>query len=157
MSNKSHQLQPAVQVAQSREDAAARALGEMHRRFTEQQAYMEQLLSFRTEYSQQLQTAGHEGITAQKFHAYMAFLTKLDRSIVQCQHDLQRTEKEFQRKRNQWLTSHAKTLALEKMIQSDHRRQVLAEDRREQADTDERNLLNRQQGIGDRSDDLSDL
>lgn len=144
MAKQVHCLQPAVQVAQSKEDSAARAVADMQHRLAQQQAYLQQLLDFRSEYSAQLQAAGQSGIAAQRFQGYRVFLGKLDRSIAQCQQNLLRIQNEFHRKRHLWLMSHAKTQALAGVIERDRRERERAEDRREQADSDERNLLKRQ-------------
>jgi flagellar FliJ protein len=140
MGSNGHRLQPAIQVAQRREDSAAQALADVQRRLTEQQRHLQQLLEFRREYSDQLQSNGHGGITALRLQTYMAFLARLDRSIAQCQQSLESFQKEFQRKRQLWLQSHAKTQALEGLIQLDHQKQEQLENRREQTDSDERNL-----------------
>ena len=140
MGNNSHRLQPAVQVAHRSEDSAAQALADSQRRLTEQQRRLQQLLEFRREYSDQLQSNGRGGITAPRLQTYMAFLAKLDHSIAQCRQSLESFRKEFQRKRHLWLQSHAKTQALEGLIQRDHQKQEQVENRREQTDSDERNL-----------------
>ena len=140
MANKPHPLQAAAQVAQSREQAAAKALGESQQRLTEQQNRLQQLLTFRTEYSNQFQSEGSNGISARRYQDYSAFLTNMDHGIVQLQQQLAWMQQELQRKRLAWFQSRAKTKALDEVIERDRKAQLWEEDRREQRDSDEHNL-----------------
>lgn len=142
MGNKGHRLQPAVQVAQSKEDSAAKTLTEFQRRLAEHQARLQQLVEFRSDYAAQLECTGQNGISARRLQDYIAFLAKLDQSIVQSQQNVQRLQKEFQRRRNLWLMSHARTQALEGVIEKEQQQQERAQERREQIENDERNLRN---------------
>lgn len=140
MANKPHPLQAAAQVAQSREQAAAKALSESQQRLTEQQNRLQQLLMFRTEYANQFQNEGSTGISARRYQDYSAFLTNMDHGIVQLQQQLAWMEQELQRKRLAWLQNRAKTMALDEVIERDRKAQLWEEGQREQRDSDEHNL-----------------
>lgn len=140
MANKPHPLQAAAQVAQSREQAAAKALGESQQRLTEQQNRLQQLHMFRNEYANQFQSEGSNGISARRYQDYSAFLTNMDHGIIQLQKQLAWMQQELQRKRLAWLQSRAKTKALDEVIERDRKAQLWEEDRREQRDSDEHNL-----------------
>lgn len=140
MANILHPLQAAAQVAQSREQAAAKALGESQQRLTEQQNRLQQLLMFRSEYANQFQNEGSSGISARRYQDYSAFLTNMDHGIVQLQQQLAWMQQELQRKRLTWFQSRAKTRALDEVIERDRKTQLWEEDRREQRDNDEHNL-----------------
>ncbi|MCP5195787.1 MAG: flagellar export protein FliJ [Gammaproteobacteria bacterium] len=142
MTNKSHPLQTAAQVAQSREQAAVKALGESQQRLTEQQNRLQQLLTFRSEYATQFQNEGSGGISARRYQDYATFLTNMDHGIVQLQQQLAWLQQELQHKRLAWIQIRAKTKALEEVIERDRKTQLYAEDRREQRDSDEHNLRN---------------
>lgn len=140
MANKSHPLQAAAQVAQSREQVAVKALGESQQRLTEQQNRLQQLLMFRSEYANQFQNEGSHGISARRYQDYSAFLTNMDQGIVQLQQQLAWMQQELQKKRLAWIQSRSKTKALEEVIERDRKTQLWEEDRREQRDSDEHNL-----------------
>ena len=140
MANKPHPLQAAVQVAQSREDEAAKLLTESQQRLAEQQNRLQQLLSFRGEYAAQFQNEGGGGISARRFQDYAAFLNSLDQGIVQSRQQLERLQQELARRRRDWVQSHAKTRALEEVMARDQQVRRRREDQREQRDSDERNL-----------------
>lgn len=127
MANKPHPLQAAAQVAQSREQAAAKALSESQQRLTEQQNRLQQLLMFRTEYANQFQNEGSTGISARRYQDYSAFLTNMDHGIVQLQQQLAWMEQELQRKRLAWLQNRAKTMALDEVIERDRKAQLWEE------------------------------
>lgn len=141
MASDPHSLQAAAQAAQSREDAAARALTEFQQRLTEQQHRLQQLLLFRNEYAIQFQQESDSGLSARRFQDYAAFLNNLDQGIVQSRQQLDRLLQELQRKRQGWIQAQARTRALEDVIERDRRAQARRQDYREQRDSDERNLL----------------
>jgi flagellar FliJ protein len=140
MAKKPHPLRAAVQVAQSREDQAAKALAESQQRLIEQQNRLRQLLLFRGEYANQFQSEGSSGISARRFQDYATFLNSLDQGITQSQQQLEQLQRELQRKRQDWVQTHAKTKALEEVVERDRKVQSRQEDKREQRDSDERNL-----------------
>lgn len=140
MANKPHPLQAAARVAQSREDEAVKLLAESQQRLVEQQNRLQQLLLFRGEYANQFQAESGNGISARRFQDYAVFLNNLDHGIAQSQRELERLQQELQRKRGDWVQTHAKTRALEEVIDRDRQVQLRREDQREQRDSDERNL-----------------
>jgi len=140
MATSTHPLQAAVQAARSHEQEAAKALTESQKRFAEQQNRLQQLLVFRGEYATQFQSEGHGGISARRFQDYSAFLNNLDLGIAQSQQQLERYRQELLRKQQLWVQTHAKSKALGEVIERDRKAQLRQEDRREQRDSDERNL-----------------
>lgn len=138
--NKPHPLQAAAQVAQSREQAAVKALGESQQRLVDQENRLQQLLIFRGEYATEFQSEGSTGISPRRYQDYSAFLNHMDSGIVQVRQQLAWLEQELQRKRQAWIQSRAKTKALEEVMQRDRKIQLQQEDRREQRDNDEYNL-----------------
>lgn len=140
MEDKIRRLQPAVQVADTRENKAVKELAEQQRQLAQNQAQLQQLLTFRHEYVGQLESAGQRGISGRKLHSYQAFLASLDASIAQSQHHLQMLEKGVQQKRSAWIESRAKSHALKEIMRNYQTAQTQVVARREQADIDERAL-----------------
>ena len=140
MAHKSHPLKAAAQVAQSREQAAVKALGESQQRLADHERQLQQLAMFRGEYATQFQNEGSNGISPRRYQNYSAFLNHMDSGIVQVQQQLVWLEQELVRKRVDWIQSRAKTKALEEVMERDRKAQLRKEDRREQIDSDERNL-----------------
>lgn len=140
MMNKVQRLQSAAQVAHTREDQATEALADSQRCLAEHQSRLQQLLDFRTEYAERLQVAGQQGIVGRQLRGYTAFLASLDAAISQAHQSLERLQEELQRRRQVWVTNRAKTQALEEVIHRYRLEQGRAEQRREQAESDERSL-----------------
>jgi flagellar FliJ protein len=140
MANKPHPLRAAARVAQSRENETVKLLAESQQRLVEQQHRLQQLMLFRGEYAAQFQNEGSGGISARRFQDYATFLNSLDQGITQSRRQLERLQQELQRKRQDWVRMHAKTKALEEVMERDRKVQSRLEDQREQRDSDERNL-----------------
>ena len=140
MTPKPHPLQAAVRVAQAREEEAAKRLADAQQRLAEQENRLEQLTLFRGEYANQFQREGGSGISARRFQDYAAFLNNLDQGVAQSRQQLERLQQELQRKRQDWVQTHAKTKALEEVLARDRKARSRREDQREQRDSDERNL-----------------
>jgi len=117
-----------------------KALAESQQRLAEQQNRLQQLLLFRGEYAVQFQSEGGSGISARRFQDYATFLNSLDQGIVQSRQQLERLQRDIQRTRQDWVRMRAKTKALEEVIERDRKIQAQREDKREQRDSDERNL-----------------
>ena len=140
MANKAHPLRAAVQVSQSREQAAVKAMGESQQNLSDQERRLQQLVLFRGKYSNQFHSAGSGGISARTYQNYSAFLNHMDQGIVQIQQQMVRLEQEVQYRRTTWLQTRAKTKALEEVIERNRKVQMQQADRREQRENDEFSL-----------------
>lgn len=140
MNGRPHPLQVAMQVAQSHEDAAVKALVESRQGCVDLQNRLQQLLVFRNSYAHLFQTEGCDGISARRFQDYAVFLNSLDQGIHQSQRQLDRLQQELYLQQQHWRRTHAKTKALEGVIERGRKEQLRREDRREQRDTDEHSL-----------------
>jgi flagellar FliJ protein len=147
--NRIQRLQHAAQIARDRETSLAQGLADCQRRLAEHQARLQQLLTFRGEYSEQLQNAGRNGISAYQVQNYVAFLANLDHGIAYSQQQLKNLREEFQRQRNSWMISHAKAEGLAVVMQRYRLEQGRITDRREQSENDERALQRYRQVNGD--------
>jgi flagellar biosynthesis chaperone FliJ len=78
-------------------------------------------LLFRGEYAAQFQNEGSGGISARRFQDYATFLNSLDQGITQSRRQLERLQQELQRKRQDWVRMHAKTKALEEVMERDRK------------------------------------
>lgn len=137
MTDRLRRLQPAVQVARRREDAAARELAGLQRRVHDAQARLQQLLDFQAEYLRQFQSDGRAGLSARRLLDYTAFLAHLERNITQLHGHLRRLQTESESRRRAWVASRAKSQVLETVMDRYRGDEARAEARREQAEYDE--------------------
>ncbi len=137
-----------MQVAQSHEEIAIKALVESRQGFVDLQNRVQQLQMFRSSYATLFQSEGGSGISARRFQDYAVFLNSLDQGINQSQRQLERLQQELLDQQQIWSQTHAKTKALGEVIERGRKEQLRREDHREQRDTDEHNLRRRSPSLG---------
>ncbi len=134
---RSKRMQPAVRVAQEREQAAARRFGEAQRILQENERRLAELFTYREEY--RAMAAGPEGGTVSvfQFQQTRRFLDSLDHAIAQQERAIGGLREQSEQQRRAWLTARGKVKALENVVA-----RCLAEEenealRREQKEIDE--------------------
>lgn len=135
----SKRLQPVQRVAQSRENEAARELGDSQRRVRDQEAKLGDLKRYHQEYLERFETTARQGMSAKQMQEYRVFLEKLDRAIKEQERVVQASKSECVNRKEQWQQKHVRTQALGKVMdrfRSAERKEV---DKREQAEIDDRN------------------
>lgn len=135
---KSQRLEPVVKVAESREQQAARALGQAQAQLAQAEQRQAELEGYKEEYLRRFHTAGSRGMSAAQMEDYRRFLGKLDAAIAQQQQVVAQAAGIVETQRHQWFERRGKTRALDKVVsryQADERRQ---EAQQEQGELDER-------------------
>lgn len=140
MAHRNNPLKAAIQVAQSREESAAKMLMESRKNLMEQQNRLQQLVGFRKSYSTLFQSEGGDGISARRFQDFSIFINSLDDGVMQSQRQLERYEAALVDHQQVWRHMRAKTKALEEVIARGRKEQLRLEERHEQRDNDEHNL-----------------
>lgn len=130
-------LQAAIQVTRLQEEAAAREFRALQLTATRYQERLEQLLNFQREYAEQFEAAGRNGIPARRLRDFSAFLASLDRSVNHLRQQLENALEQCQGKRQNWLRSRTKRMALEKVVDRHDREENDRKERREQAENEE--------------------
>jgi flagellar FliJ protein len=136
--HRSRRLEPVVRIAKSREEHAAKELAACQKRVDECEEQLVSLRGFRAEYGQRLQAAAQAGIPSREFHDFTSFITRLDKAIDQQQRLLGQLRGECEAKRQHWVASRARSLALDKAVTRYTASEVRAEARKEQLAADER-------------------
>ena len=139
----SKRFRPVQRVAESREQKAARALGESRRELQEQTRRLDELKAYHREYQERFRGASAGGISAAQLHEYRAFLAKLEQAIREQEQRLGSVRQECSGRKAAWQETHQRTQALDKVMerfQSEERRQ---HDSREQKELDDRNQRGR--------------
>lgn len=134
---RSRRLEPVVKIAKSREEHAAKELAVCHKRADDCEEQLASLRGFRAEYSQRLQAAAQAGIRSREFHDFTSFITRLDKAIDQQQRLLGQLRAECEVKRQHWVASRARSLALDKVVTRYTALEVRTEAQREQLAADE--------------------
>ena len=135
----SKRFHPVRRVAQSREQNAARELGNSQRRMQEQEARLEALKRYHDEYLERFRDAARLGISSAQLQEYQAFLSKLSRAIQEQEKIVQSSHRECCDKKELWQQKRVRSQALSKVVERFETAERRAEDSREQKEQDERN------------------
>jgi len=128
-------MEPVVRVAAHREQDAAKSFAQQQEVLTKQVAQLEELKSYRVEYSVQFQNRAGDGVSATALQDYRQFIDKLDLAI-------QQQELEVEQFRRRWLELKTRCNAMDKVVERFRTEERREADRREQSEMDERSSLN---------------
>ncbi|WP_242467308.1 flagellar export protein FliJ [Ectothiorhodospira shaposhnikovii] len=137
--NRSKRMEPVLQVADNRQQRAAQGLGQSQMNLNECMARLEELSSYRDEYSQRFNSQSQVGMTGVSVRDYRLFLHRLNEAIEQQLRLVEAARQEVEMSRGRWVEARGKTEALNRVVQQFQQEERLVEDRREQAEQDDRN------------------
>jgi flagellar FliJ protein len=135
---KSKRFTPVVRLAESREQQAARRLGEHKQALHGQEAKLAQLQTYRQDYIQRFLQDGAGGMTVNQMHSYRAFLLKLDQAITQQKTVIQQALNAVQEKQRQWQQERSKKQILQKVVDKYQQQEQKQAEKREQREIDDR-------------------
>jgi flagellar FliJ protein len=135
----SKRLQPVQRVAQTRENEAARELGDSQRRVRDQEAKLGDLKRYHSEYLERFETTARQGMSAKQMQEYRVFLEKLDRAIKEQERVVLASKSECVNRKEQWQQKHVRTQALGKVMDRFRSAEQKAVDKQEQNESDDRN------------------
>jgi flagellar FliJ protein len=144
---RSKRMTPVVKVAENREQAAARLLGAAQQQLAAQQRKLEELATYRDQYSQEFQLRSGQGMGVARLQDYRVFLARLNQAIEQQQRVVARCEQDCERQRRYWMATRSRTQALDKVVDRYRREEHLASERREQHESDEHSQRIRRPGL----------
>ena len=93
-------LQPLVNLAQQKNDAAIKKLGLLNHNHQSAQSKLEMLQQYRRDYQEKLQHAEKDGLTLQDLRNFQDFIYRLDDAIAQQNAVVTQTEVSVQRGRD---------------------------------------------------------
>ncbi len=135
---RSKRLKPVVDIAESREQQAARALGVAQTALDQARQQLDELKAYRQDYLQRFQQAGAIGMGAAQLGDYQQFLHKLGLAIEQQGEAVVQAEQDVEAKRALWFTSRGKAQMLGTVVaryQGEEEKEAM---RQEQLEQDER-------------------
>ncbi len=134
----SRRFEPVQRVAKSREDSAARELGDSKRRMQEQESKLSDLKQYHQEYLDRFSTAAKNGMSASQLQEYRAFMSKLESAIEAQQRVVQERQMECTSRKEEWKQKRVSTQALDKVMERFQTAEQKARDSLEQKESDER-------------------
>ena len=135
---RSKRLKPVVQVAEGREQQAARALGAAQTRLLQAEQQYHELCRYREDYRQRFQQVGAFGMGALQLEDYQQFLHKLGQAIEQQEQVIAQARQEVEARRSQWFTLRGKLRSLDSVVSRYQASEEKQARRREQQEQDER-------------------
>lgn len=135
----SKRFKPVLKIAESRERKAAHQLGDSQRNVQEQEAKLEELRRYHSEYLERFDSAARVGISAAQLREYQAFLAKLKLAIKEQESVVQQSQNLCTAHRDEWQQKYIRTQALDKVVQRCKTEERNTQEKREQKEIDERN------------------
>ena len=144
-------LQPLLDLANERVDAATQRLALLKQRWQLQEDKLNQLHTFQAEYRQRLADTLQRGVEMASVHDFRAFLQKLELAIRQQQLEVQKAKFNWEEGQHAWMEERRKLKTFDVLKQRHERGETQRENRLEQRDQDEyaRNSFSRKRGEED--------
>ncbi len=98
---------------------------------------LEMLQGYRQDYAQRLLEAGRSGLTMSNYHNFVRFIATLDEAIQQQNKILQKLDAKVSTSRNEWNDKRVRVHAYETLVERQENRLRVAQQRREQNQSDE--------------------
>jgi len=134
---KSQRLKPVREIASSKENEAARQMGEQQRFLTEQKQRLVELNNYRTEYANKMMSAGSTGIGAGQMQEYSRFISRLDEAMAFQRQQIAIAERTLEVRQREWRAMHTRSEALNKVVNRYEKAEHHERERREQQESDE--------------------
>ncbi len=134
----SKRFRPVQRVAESREQTAARELGDSRRLVKEQEQRLDELHTYHSEYLERFHKEAAKGISAVQLQEYRAFLAKLERAIKEQESIIDESRNICAFKQEKWQQKHVRTQALGKVVERCQKEERKVVERREQKESDDR-------------------
>jgi flagellar protein FliJ len=139
--SRAHRLQPAADLAHDRQEAAMQKLAEQQQRLAKAEAQLAELRRYREEYAET-----SSGVTVSALLNRRQFVERIDNVIAQQINEVARQQRQLEQVRGQWRDAHAREQALGSVIDRYREQERKVEERREQAEIDERMQYRRPTG-----------
>ena len=141
MKSRANRLQPAADLAHERQEAAMQKLAEQQQRLAKAEAQLAELRRYREEYAET-----NSGVTVSALLNRRQFVERIDTVIAQQINEVARQQRQLEHARGQWRDAHAREQALGSVIDRYREQERKVEERREQAEIDERMQYRRPAG-----------
>lgn len=110
-------LQPLVHLAQQRNDAATKKLGQLNQQHQSAQAKLDALLQFRKDYQTQFQEAAKQGMAPADMKNFQDFIDRLDQAVQQQTAAIEKTKAGVQTGRNELMDTTRKMKSFDTLAQ----------------------------------------
>lgn len=130
-------LQPLVQLAHQKNDAATRNLGKLNQQQQSAQGKLDALQQYRRDYQLKFQEAAQQGMEPTDLRNFQDFIDRLDQAIRQQQHVIEKAKTGVQTGRNELMDSTRKMKSFDTLAQRHVESEMKLEAKSEQRLQDE--------------------
>lgn len=134
MNSRSERLQPAVDQARQKTEDALAKLATQQQQLARAEHQLGELERYRSEYA----AAGDGAVSVSALLNRQQFIARIDQAIAQQAAEIDRQHRRLDQVRDHWQQAHARESALGSVIAQHQEHERRAEERREQAEIDER-------------------
>jgi flagellar FliJ protein len=134
MNPRSERLQPAVDQARQKTEDALAKLATQQQQLARAEHQLGELERYRSEYA----AAGDGAVSVSALLNRQQFIARIDQAIAQQAAEIDRQHRRLDQVRDHWQQAHARESALGSVIAQHQEHERRAEERREQAEIDER-------------------
>ncbi len=135
--SKSFHLQPLLNLALIRNEAATKRLGELNRQQHDTETQLETLLQYRRDYQARLQTSSQEGMSPAMLRNFQQFIYKLDAAIAQQIRAVEQSKISTQAGRGDYANAQRKLKSFDTLQQRHVEQELKVEAKQEQKAMDE--------------------
>lgn len=130
-------LEPLLEIMQSRTDESSRRLGQLIAAEQNAKSRLQLLEQYREEYAQRLRTAAGQGLTPPALRNYQDFLARIDEAVAQQRMAVSRSEVNTVAGQTEWREQNKRLKAIDTLSQRHDARERYREDRLDQKQQDE--------------------
>lgn len=135
---KSQRFATIAELAKSKEQAAAIALGKSNRVHAENIKKLQSLKQYRVEYARKFSQDGQSGMQVNTMHTYKNFIEGIDKAIAELKIQTLESEQQCRQARKIWQHVHSKTEIMNSTVERYKKQEASDDNRREQKETDDR-------------------
>lgn len=135
---RSKRMQSVQHLAQNREQAAVKKLGESQQYLDAQRARLAELRVYRDQYARGFESTGGAGLDALRVQEYRVFLGRLNEAIQQQEAAIAQCAARHEETRQQWIATHSHSQAIDKVVERFRQQERAQQERTEQQELDER-------------------
>lgn len=136
---KSKRLEPIVNLARNSERDAVKALGDALQTLNSQIERLDQLIDYKAEYAERLNSSGSKGINVQQLNEYREFIDKLTLAIEQQEQIVDQARQTLDEKKRFWFAKRGRSKALDAVLDRYLENEQKQLDKKEQNEIDDRN------------------
>jgi len=138
MKKRSQGLGSVKHYSEHREQMASRDLQQALGNLRQQEARLQELVDYRNEYAQRLNTEGQTGISGQAIKSFHNFLLSIDKAIAGQKQYVKQAGVEYEQRKQLWLAARNRVKAVDKVVDRYTDEENRAEEKLAQKEQDDR-------------------